>query len=104
MPCKTPSLLAVLTVLAILVLSCQSEAADKRCNGELMTRGTLMHKVLRHCGPPVAKYLVGEIQVTDSRLGKRYLYIEEWIYEEQGGYFILRFEGGRLEATEFEQD
>lgn len=91
--------------LAALFLPAFTYAASLRCQGELMSPGTIMHKVLQRCGPPLAKYLVGEIDTgRETSRGRTVLYIEEWVYGEDNGYYILRFEGGRLRSTAFERE
>ncbi len=86
----------------LLSLSTAAEAADIRCQGDLMTPGTIISKVRAKCGEPLHEDRVGEIKVRsrDSR-EERLLYITEMTYDLNGGYYVLTFEGGELNKTEF---
>ena len=83
-----------------------------RCGGDLVSPGYLKFEVLRTCGEPVSREIVGEVEIFDgdrfydrsrrsrqSRGSKLILYIEEWIYERET-LFVLRFEGNRLVNVE----
>lgn len=75
-------------------------AADMRCQGDLMTPGTIVAKVRKKCGDPTWEERVGEITV--RRSGQEVLlYITEMTYEANGGYYVLTFEGGELKQTEY---
>lgn len=91
-----------LLVLLTLLPSIAVQAADMRCQGDLMSPGTIAVKVRKKCGEPIWEERVGEIKVS-SRDGKdeRLLYITEMTYEADGGYYVLTFEGGELAHTEF---
>ena len=92
-----------LTLLFVLALSVAAQAADLRCQGDLMTPGTIVAKVRKKCGDPVWEERVGEITV--RRGGDEILlYITEMTYEISGGYYVLTFEGGVLKDTEYFQN
>ncbi|NCD25163.1 MAG: DUF2845 domain-containing protein [Deltaproteobacteria bacterium] len=90
-------------VLALLTgLAAPIQAADLRCQGDLMTPGTIVTKVRAKCGEPKWEDRVGEITVIrDGR--ERTLYITEMTYEVGSGYYVLTFEGGELKKTEYYQ-
>lgn len=95
-----PKLFFTLALLPCLTAS--ALAADMRCQGDLMTPGTIMTKVRSKCGEPKWEDRVGEITVL--REGReRTLYITEMTYESGGGYYVLTFEGGELKKTEYYQ-
>ncbi|GAB6111020.1 DUF2845 domain-containing protein [Desulfomicrobium salsuginis] len=95
---KTFFILAALTFLAS-----PSWAADMRCQGDLMTPGTIIAKVRKKCGDPLWEERVGEITV--RRAGQEVLlYVTEMTYEVSGGYYVLTFEGGELRKTEYFQN
>ena len=87
----------------LICLSSQdSLAADLRCQGDLMTPGTIISKVRKKCGEPLHEAHVGEIKVRSmDRREERLLYITEMTYESRGGYYVLTFEGGELKRTEY---
>jgi len=103
-------------LLALLVAAAPEAPAQSgrglRCGGDLVTPGYLKYEVLKSCGEPLAREVVGEVEITDP--GKIYdgnylrghsysrkviLFIEEWIYE-RSGLNVLRFEGNRLVQVE----
>jgi hypothetical protein len=79
-----------------------AQAADLRCQGDLMTAGTIITKVRQKCGDPLWEDRIGEVKRT-TRDGERLLYITQLTYEAGGGYYVLTFEGGELKYTEFFQ-
>lgn len=90
----------VLVFLLLLAMSTAALAADMRCQGDLMTPGTIVAKVRKKCGDPMWEERVGEITV--RRSGQEVLlYITEMTYEAGGGYYVLTFEGGELKGTEY---
>ncbi len=90
------------TLLLLPCLAAPALAADLRCQGDLMTPGTIMTKVRAKCGEPKWEDRVGEVTVV--REGQeRLLYITEMTYEISGGYYVLTFEGGVLKKTEYYQ-
>lgn len=89
------------TLALLLCLAAEVTAADLRCQGDLMTPGTIITKVRRKCGEPVWEDRVGEITVRSSDGKERLLYITQLTYEFSGGYYVLTFEGGELKRTEY---
>ena len=101
------------SICAMLLLVCATGAQAYsglgiRCVGDLVTPGYLKYEVLKTCGEPLSREIVGEVEIFDSdriydrRYGrykgsgsKVILYLEEWIYD-RGGLHLLRFEGNRL--------
>ena len=95
---RIASILLILTILGSAAL-----AADMRCQGDLMTPGTIVAKVRKKCGDPLWEERVGEVTV--RRSGQEVLlYITEMTYESGSGYYVLTFEGGQLKGTEFYQN
>jgi hypothetical protein len=93
----------VLCLLVLTLLATAAPAADMRCQGDLMTPGTIVAKVRKKCGNPLWEERVGEITV--RRSGQEILlYITEMTYESGGGYYVLTFEGGQLKNTEYYQN
>lgn len=87
---------------ALCLLATAAWAADMRCQGDLMTPGTIVAKVRTKCGDPLWEERVGEITV--RRSGQEVLlYVTEMTYEASGGYYVMTFEGGELKKTEFFQ-
>ncbi|SFL95617.1 Protein of unknown function [Desulfomicrobium norvegicum] len=86
----------------LLFLTTPAQAADLRCQGDLMTPGTIITKVRQKCGDPRWEDRIGEVTRT-NRGGERLLYITQLTYEASGGYYVLTFEGGELKQTEFFQ-
>jgi hypothetical protein len=91
------------TLLLVTVLGGSAQAADMRCQGDLMTPGTIVAKVRKKCGDPLWEERVGEVTV--RRSGQEVLlYITEMTYESGSGYYVLTFEGGQLKGTEYYQN
>lgn len=91
----------------ILLFSClgtEAVAADLRCQGDLMTPGTIITKVRKKCGEPLWEDRIGEVKSTTRSGGEKLLYITQLTYEMSGGYYVLTFEGGELKSTEYFQD
>ena len=76
-----------------------ASAISMRCRSDLVSEGELKIEVLKSCGEPISKEIVGETEYTDGNR-KKIFYIEEWIYERSGGYYILQFEGSKLVSIE----
>lgn len=87
----------------LLFLTNPVQAADLRCQGDLMTPGTIITKVRQKCGVPLWEDRIGEVKSTTRSGGERLLYITQLTYEASGGYYVLTFEGGELKQTEFFQ-
>lgn len=87
----------------LLFLGTPALSADLRCQGDLMTPGTIITKVRHKCGDPLWEDRIGEVKRTSRDGGERLLYITQLTYEASGGYYVLTFEGGELKDTEFFQ-
>ena len=91
------------TLVLPLFLASPARAAAMRCQGDLMTPGTIITKVRQKCGDPLWEDRIGEVKRTTRDGGERLLYITQLTYAASGGYYVLTFEGGELESTEFFQ-
>jgi len=74
-------------------------SSSLRCGSDLVNEGYLKIEVLNSCGEPISREIVGEMEYRDDNK-KKILYLEEWIYENNGYYYILQFEGSRLVSVE----
>lgn len=83
--------------LLVVVFSAASTAWALRCDNGLVDVGNSHFEVLKTCGAPVSKEVVG---YTLTRDGKRELKMEHWVYGPINGYYyILIFEGGFLKEV-----
>ncbi len=89
--------------LALLLITPSSLlAVDLRCQGDLMTPGTIMAKVTAKCGPPLTEREVGEVSYLNERRRElRKFTVYELTYAVPGGFYVLTFEGGVLKKTEY---
>ncbi|MBX9756771.1 MAG: DUF2845 domain-containing protein [Pseudomonadaceae bacterium] len=72
--------------------------AGFRCGQKLVNEGDRITEVLRKCGQPASRDLLGYTDTINGNLG---LQIEEWSYGPNNGmYYYLTFEGGRLRTIE----
>jgi hypothetical protein len=72
--------------------------ATFRCGQKLVNEGDRITEVLRKCGQPASRDLLGYTDTINGNLG---LQIEEWSYGPNNGmYYYLTFEGGRLRTIE----
>ena len=105
-------LAVVLILLGLPAMLSAASGRGIRCGSDLVSPGYLKFEVLRTCGEPVSREIVGEVEIFDgdrfydrgirgqqSRGSKLILYIEEWIYDRDT-LFVLRFEGNRLVNVE----
>lgn len=92
----------LIMIIATCLIGTSALAADMRCEGDLMTPGTILAKVRAKCGNPLSEDRVGEMTVVRNG-SEQMLYITQMTYETNGGYFVLTFEGGYLKKTEFVQ-
>lgn len=77
-------------------------AIDLRCQGDLMTSGTIMAKVVAKCGPPLTERDVGEVSYLNERRRElRKFTVTELTYAVPGGFYVLTFEGGILKKSEY---
>ena len=77
-----------------------------RCGNDLITVSYTMYQVKSSCGAPDAEQVVGQREATrlhEAVPGKTdiALNITEWIYDRDGGLYILTFEGDRLVKKEY---
>ena len=94
----------VLVLILCLLLTVNTAFAEKQliCGGTFIAPGMHYTKVLRLCGEPVSKEVVG---YTASIDGSPLLKIEEWVYGSEGGYyFYLRFIANRLRSIRSERN
>lgn len=71
-----------------------SPAFGLSCEGCLIKEGDFKHEVLKCCGNPMSKEVIG---YKLNKYGNRELKIEHWIYGPwKGYYYILVFEGGKI--------
>ncbi|MBZ4648992.1 MAG: hypothetical protein JG774_514 [Desulfomicrobiaceae bacterium] len=94
---------ALLFLLGITVLLPSTlRAVDLRCQGDLMTPGTIMAKVVAKCGPPLTERDVGEVSYLNERRRElRKFTVTELTYAVPGGFYVLTFEGGILKKSEY---
>jgi hypothetical protein len=82
----------VFVFIALLVASGLSTAYAFRCGNNLIEVGDFEYKVLRFCGEPASKDVVG-YKINEE--GDREAKIEHWVYGPKNGmYTILIIEGG----------
>lgn len=108
-PIKARLLPAALALLLLAAGDVQAQSGrGLRCGRDLVTPGYLKYEVLKSCGEPLAREVVGEVEIVDPKRiydgnylrGHSYrrkviLFLEEWIYD-RNGLNVLRFEGNRL--------
>jgi hypothetical protein len=81
-----------------LLLSSAYANAGFRCGQKLVNEGDRKSEVLNKCGEPVSRDMVGYTDTINGNIG---LQIEEWSYGPNNGmYYYLTFEGGRLRQIE----
>ncbi|NLY13679.1 MAG: DUF2845 domain-containing protein [Gammaproteobacteria bacterium] len=84
------------------LLSAQASASTFRCGTQLVSLGDRSFQVLRKCGEPVNREVVG---YTLGEFDRREMRIEEWVYGPRNGMlYFLRFEGGRLTRIDGRRD
>jgi hypothetical protein len=91
---------AIFLTWLIIVFSTTGLASALRCGSGLVDEGDQYFEVLKTCGAPISKEIIG---YTLTRDGKRELKMEHWVYGPWDGYYyILIFEGGILKKiTDF---
>jgi hypothetical protein len=90
----TKSLKTIILIVLYLIFTTDIALAF-RCSGTLISVGDPSFKVLRECGEPIYKELVGYTLTEDKR---REYKIEEWVYGPIGKRYIhLIFKGGILD-------
>jgi hypothetical protein len=84
----------IFAMLVVFFCATASFASDLRCVNGLVDIGDHSFEVLKTCGEPVTKDVVG---YTLTRDRERELKVEQWVYGPKDGYYyILTFEGGIL--------
>lgn len=74
-----------------------AEAATMRCSGNLVSEGELIVDVIRKCGQPDQRQVIGPAVDTNGFVAKGAATIENWVYgPNNGAYQYLRFIDGRL--------
>ncbi len=74
------------------------QAQTMRCGTELISVGNRGFEIIRKCGQPTYKDVVGYTLGASQRTELR---IEEWVYGPKNGMqYILRLEGNRLMSIE----
>lgn len=93
--------LVPLLAVTLLLLSGNAHAGF-RCGQKLVNEGDRSSEVLRKCGQPASRDLIGYNDTHNGNLG---LQVEEWSYGPNNGlYYYLTFEGGRLRQIESKRD
>ncbi|MFT5780753.1 MAG: hypothetical protein ACI9EB_000108 [Pseudomonas sp.] len=86
-----------LLALPLLLISYEASAGF-RCGQRLVNEGDRSTEVLHKCGPPVTRDMIGYTETLNGNLG---IQVEEWSYGPNNGmYYYLTFEGGRLRQIE----
>ena len=76
------------------LLANTAQAQTMRCGTELISVGNRGFEIIRKCGQPSYKEVVGYTLGASQRTELR---IEEWVYGPNNGMqYILRLEGNRL--------
>ena len=92
-----------ITGLIVALLIASTACAESfRCGSDIIRPGYDSYTVLRRCGEPVHKEVLGYKLAGDrSREAK----IERWIYGPDSGYYTyLRIEGGVVKTVQFVRD
>jgi hypothetical protein len=92
-----PAVAAIITVISPIALG-----DTLRCGSALINQGDRAFEVLRKCGKPAHKDLIG---YTVGGYDRREAIREEWVYgPRNGGTYVLTFEANRLVNIEFMRD
>ena len=71
-----------------------SSAFGLGCGNCIIEKGDFKHEVLRCCGNPMSKEVIG---YKLNKYGNRELKVEQWVYGPwKGYYYVLVFEGGKI--------
>ncbi|HGN2666786.1 DUF2845 domain-containing protein [Pseudomonas sp. GD04087] len=74
-----------------------TQAATMRCGSNLISEGELIVDVIRKCGQPAQRQVVGPAVDANGYVAKGAATIENWVYgPSNGAYQYLRFVDGRL--------
>ncbi len=77
-----------------------------RCANKIISTGDTMYYIRQVCGDPTSEQRVGERTTYSVQLGgdlkvKDEIYISEWVYQKDNGFYLLTFEGSRLVNKEY---
>ncbi|BCS97061.1 hypothetical protein DSLASN_26930 [Desulfoluna limicola] len=87
--------LAIITIFLLVTAATSFAETSFRCGSNIVKKGMLDFEVLKNCGEPQSKEVVGKTT------GKMELNIERWVYGPVSGYmYILYFKAGKLERVE----
>ena len=86
------------SIFGVLALAASSaQAATMRCGSNLISEGELIVDVIRKCGQPAQRQVVGPAVDANGYVAKGAATIENWVYgPSNGAYQYLRFVDGRL--------
>ena len=85
---------ALLAALIAMLFSMPAHAL--RCGTSIVEEGDLKFEVLQACGEPISREVIGYIDSARVNDRIRVMNIEEWIYQINGNYQSLEFEGNQL--------
>lgn len=71
-----------------------------RCGSDLVDEGDFKIEVLKACGEPLSREVIGTRE-TPYGGGELELLLEEWIVDNGNNYYRLLFEGNRLILIEW---
>ena len=81
---------------ALLALLFSLPAHALRCGTSIVDEGDLKLEGLQACGEPISREVIGYVDSVQLNDRIRVMNIEEWIYQINGNYQSLEFEGNRL--------
>jgi hypothetical protein len=89
-------------IASMLLVAASAYGGSFRCGSDIIREGYDSFTVLRRCGEPVHKEVIGyKLSGDRSREAK----IERWVYGPDDGYYTLvRIEGGVVKKIEFVRD
>ncbi|GGE37338.1 hypothetical protein GCM10007421_09030 [Halopseudomonas oceani] len=85
---------ALLAALVAMLFSMPAHAL--RCGTSIVEEGDLKIEVLQACGEPISREVIGYIDSVRVNDRIRVMKIEELIYQINGNYQSLEFEGNQL--------
>lgn len=83
-------------LIAAIAMTVSLPAHALRCGTSIIDEGDLKFEVLQACGEPISKDVIGYIDSAQNNDRIRVMNIEEWVYQINGNYQSLEFEGNRL--------
>ena len=91
-----------LLFLSVILVSAAEKETGWRCGNLFIEKGVDSFQVLKNCGEPISKEVVGNTE--SGELGEPGLIIEKWVYgPEAGYYYILYIKGGVVDKVESER-